>query len=109
MGKKRKRYGKEFKTSVVHELERGLSPGELSRRYGIHPSLPIRWRKEYFADPENAFSGNGNTYKQEAKIAELERMIGQLHAENEFLKKAIANLGQKVDKEKKLAERRRDI
>lgn len=109
MKRKRKRYSREFKISVIHELESGLSPGELSRRHGIHPSLPSRWRKEYYKDPENAFSGNGNTYKQEAKIAELERMIGQLHAENEFLKKAIANLGKKMDEEKKLAKRRRDI
>lgn len=109
MAKKRKKYSKEFKISVIHELERGISPGELSRRHEIHPSMPTRWQKEYFKDPDNAFSGNGNTYKHKAKIAELERMVGQLHVENEFLKKAIANLGKKMGKERKLAKGRQDI
>jgi hypothetical protein len=38
-------------------------------------------------NPEKAFSGNGNRYKYEARIAELERLLGQEHAENELLKK----------------------
>ena len=42
MGKKRKKYSKEFKVSVVRELESGVSPGELSRKHEIHPSLPKR-------------------------------------------------------------------
>jgi len=109
MGKKRRKYSKDFKISVIHELESGITPGEISRRHEIHPSMPKRWQKEFYEDPDNAFSGNGNTYKNEAKIAELERIIGQLHVENEFLKKAIANLGTKMDKEKKLAKRREDI
>jgi len=109
MGTKRRKYSKEFKISVVRELESGFVPGELSHRHEIHPSMPGRWQKEYYKDPDNAFSGNGNIYKHEAKIAELERMVGQLHIENEFLKKAIANLGKKMDKERKLAKRRRDI
>ena len=109
MGKKRKKYSKEFKVSVVRELESGVSPGELSRKHEIHPSLPKRWKDEYYQDPERAFSGNGNTYKLEARNAELERLVGQLYAENEFLKKAITNLGMKKDEERKLAKRRRDI
>ena len=40
-------------------------------------------------NPEKAFSGNGKRYKYEARIAELERMLGQLHAENELLKKSL--------------------
>jgi hypothetical protein len=39
---------------------------------------------------EKAFSGNGNKYKDTAKIAELERLLGQAHAEIELLKKAFA-------------------
>ena len=109
MEKKRRKYSKEFKILVVQELESGISPGELSRRHNIHPSMPGRWQKEYYDDPERAFSGNGCTYKYEARIAELERMLGQMHAENEFLKKAFANLGKKKDEEKRLAERRRDV
>ena len=109
MGKKRKRYSKELKISVVRELESGVSPAELSRKHGIHPSIPNRWKKEYYEDPDRAFGGNGNIYKLEARNAELERLVGQLYAENEFLKKAITNLGKKTNEERKLAKRRRDI
>jgi transposase len=42
------------------------------------------------ANPEKAFSGNGNKYKDQARIAELERLLGQLHAENELLRKAFS-------------------
>jgi hypothetical protein len=41
-------------------------------------------------DPENAFSGNGNKYKDQARIAELERLLGQAYAEIELSKKAFA-------------------
>jgi hypothetical protein len=40
----------------------------------------------------NAFSGCGNTYKAEAKVAEYERLVGQLYAENAFFKKALTML-----------------
>ncbi len=45
---------------------------------------------EYLKDPESAFSGNGNIYKEAAKNHELERLVGKLYAENEFLKKALS-------------------
>ena len=109
MGKKRKKYTRAVKISVVRELESGVSSGELSRKYGIHPTMPSRWKKEYYEDPDRAFSGNGNRYKLEARNAELERLVGKLYAENEFLKKAIENLGKRKEEEKKFAKRRRAI
>jgi len=36
---------------------------------------------------QNAFQGNGHTYPQEAKIAEMERLIGQQTVEISLLKK----------------------
>ncbi len=50
----------------------------------------------YYKDPENAFRGNGKTYKENARIAELERLVGQLYAENEFLKKALTALKSRI-------------
>ena len=37
---------------------------------------------------QNAFQGNGYAYNEEAKVAELERLIGQLTIENSLLKKS---------------------
>ena len=56
--------------------------------HGIHHSLITRWKKEYRDDPENAFSGKGNIYKEDARLGELERVIGQLYAENSFFNSA---------------------
>ena len=78
MKKTRRRYDREFKLSVVAELEGGKPLAQISREYGIHPGLPCRWRAELAENPEKAFSGNGNKYKDKARIAELERMVGQL-------------------------------
>ena len=86
MKKTRRRYDREFKISVVAELESGKPLAQIAREYGIHPSLPCRWRDELAENPERAFSGNGNICKYEARIAELERLLGQAHAENELLK-----------------------
>lgn len=106
MGKTRRNFTREFKLSIIRELEAGVAVSQISRKYNIHPALPSRWKKEYYDDPDNSFKGNGNTYKLEAKNAELERLVGQLYAENEFLKKAIANL-EKFRKEEKRLEKRR--
>ena len=46
------------------------------------------------------FSGNGNKYKDQARIAELERLLGQAHAEIELLKKAFAMTQKKVREER---------
>jgi transposase len=89
-----------FKISVVAELEGGKPLAQIAREQGIHPSLPSRWRDELAEDPEKAFSGNGNKYKDQARIAELERLLGQAHAEIELLKKAFAMTQKKVREEK---------
>jgi len=108
MGKIRRRYTREFKLSVIRELESGITVSELARKHNIHPALPRRWMKEYYEDPANSFSGNGNTYKLEARNAELERLVGQLYAENDFLKKAITNLEKFNEEEKRLTKKRSD-
>jgi transposase len=97
---KLRRYDRDFKISIVAELAGGKSLAQLSREYGIHPSLPSRWREELAQNPEKAFSGNGNTYKDKARIAELERLVGQLYAENELLKKALVMTEKKVREER---------
>jgi transposase len=78
---------RDFKISILRELEAGKNIAQLSRENNLHPTLISRWRREYEKNPDDAFSGNGNTYKEEARIAQLERLVGQLYAENNFLKK----------------------
>jgi len=100
MKRTRQRYDRDFKISIVAELEGGKPPAQIAREHGIHPSLPTRWREELAENPEKAFSGNGKRYKYEARIAELERLLGQAHAENELLKKAFAMTQKKAREER---------
>ena len=94
--KSRKKFTKEFKISVLRELENSKSAVQLCREHGIHPSMLSNWKREYKENPETAFSGNGNTNKLEAKLAESERLIGQLYAENTFLKKVLTSMETKL-------------
>ena len=90
--KSRKRFTRDFKLKALSELDSGRTIAEISRAYEIHPNVIVRWRREYQSNPREAFAGKGNTWKLEAILAERDRLIGQLYAENELLKKAIANL-----------------
>ena len=96
MGKIRRKYTREMKLAVLREHENGKGITQLSREYEIHPNVIYRWEKELKENPENAFRGRGNTRKEEARIAELERILGQLYAENAFLKKTLAKLETKL-------------
>jgi len=49
--------------------------------------LITKWRTAHREYAERAFAGNGNRYCDEARIAELERLVGQLTMENALLKK----------------------
>jgi transposase len=103
--KTRRQFTRDFKIAVVRELETGKSLAQVSRENGIHPSLVVKWKNEYFENPEKAFSGNGRVYKDQARMAELERLVGQLYAENEFLKKALRTLESRIQEERTRAVR----
>jgi transposase len=109
MKKIRRRYDRDFKISVLAELESGKPLAQVAREHGIHPSLPCRWKAELAGNPEKAFRGNGNKYKDQARIAELERLLGQAHAEIELLKRAFTITQKKIREERPKPMLRDDI
>ncbi len=92
MARKRRTFSREFKIEVIREIEQGKKQAEVCRKHGLHPVLVNNWRKTYHQYPDTAFQGHGNQYKDEAKIAELEQLVGKLYVENAFLKKTLMNL-----------------
>lgn len=88
-------YDRDLKIAVVRELEAGGSAGEIARKYQVSPNLLWRWRAEWRAKGAAAFPGLGRrgeptpAVDDARRIAELERKIGQLAVENDFLKKAL--------------------
>lgn len=92
MALRRRQFTKEFKLQVVHEVLAGKSLAQAAREHELQPSTIIEWRRNHEKYAELAFQGNGRSYTDEAKIAELERKVGQLTMENDLLKKALSRL-----------------
>jgi transposase len=81
-------FSQEFKRQVVEELLSGESrPAQLCRRHNISTSLLYHWKKQYSRGKFN------NEPTAEAalqdRIEKLERLVGKLTLENEFLKKGL--------------------
>jgi len=92
MSAKRRQFPKEFKQQVIREVTAGKPLAEAARSHEVHPNLIRKWQKQYEQYAEKAFAGNGQAYTDDAKIAELERLIGQLTVENACLKKVLQGL-----------------
>ena len=108
MAKTRNYYTREFKMAILSQIEAGVPMSQVARENGIHPTLVARWKKEYLVNPEKAFAGPGHPYKDQARVAELERIVGKLYAENEFLKKTLETMNERVEEEKRKSRYRRD-
>ena len=86
-------YHRDLKIAVMRELDAGGSASEIARKYQVSPTLLWRWRAEWRAKGEASFPGLGRHVEptpaldDARRIAELERKIGQLTVENDFLKK----------------------
>ncbi len=93
---RRRQFTKEFKLQVLREVAAGKSVVRAAREYQIHPNTITKWRQQYARYADRAFAGNGHAYTDEAKVAELERLIGQLTVENAFLKKVLSRLEHKA-------------
>ena len=89
MVRTRRIFSREFKLQVVKELEGSKTLAQIVPEYEIHETVAGRWYREYQKYGDDAFKGNGLTYKEDARIVQLERKIGQLTMENDFLKKVI--------------------
>ena len=93
MSKTRRRFTPAFKIQVVREIEAGKPVAVAAREHQLHPNLIYRWKRKYRDGGPNAFAPAVNPApNDEAKIAELERLIGQLTIENSFLKNVLARL-----------------
>ena len=84
-------YSIEFKSQVVRELLSGEeSLHGLSKRHRISRNLIRLWAKKYEAGEFNEDAIVTSTLKEsEARIAALERKVGQLIMENDLLKKSL--------------------
>jgi transposase len=88
-------YTRDLKIAAMRALDAGAGTGEIARKYQVSPHLLERWRGEWRAKGDLAFPGIGRrgvglpAVDDARRIAELERKIGQLTMENDFLKRAL--------------------
>jgi transposase-like protein len=89
MGKKRRRFTPEFKFRVVMEVLSGAKrPADICREHQLADSVLSRWRQRFLERGAEIFTTDTAARTEDARIAELERVIGQLTLELAAAKKA---------------------
>ena len=92
MGRKQRVYSAQFKLETVLEALRGEKPiAQVCRERQVTDSLVYKWRQEFLDKAPSLFESKQMTAsvqsEQAERIAELERLVGQLSMENALLKK----------------------
>ena len=90
---KRRRFTPEFKAKIVLEVLTGAqSPAEACRKHALSPNLLGLWKAAFLERAPLVFQSDERRDGLEARIAELERVLGRLTLENEVLKKLSSRL-----------------
>ena len=94
---KYRRFTQDFKRSLIEQLlSETATPLELCRRYNISSGQLYTWKRQYAqgkVDREPSREA-----ELEARVRELERLLGKLTLENDFLKKAVRNSLKEAEK-----------
>jgi transposase len=74
---------------------------QASREYKIKDTVLSRWKQEFLEHASQIFEQPQSVQEQEARINDLERMVGRLTMQLELSKKALsyANLSQKSNEQ----------
>ena len=95
----RRSFTPQFKTRVVLEVLTKLkSMAQVCRDYDLKAQVVTRWKAEFLERAPTLFAGDQQRNQDEARIAELERLVGRLTMELEIAKKASQLLGSPVTK-----------
>ena len=88
--KSQRSFSAEFKRQVIEELMSGESrPAQLCRRHNISSSLLYHWKKQYSRGRFNNEPTAEGALRD--RVEKLERLVGKLTLENEFLKRGLQN------------------
>lgn len=87
--RKRRRFTREFKAQVVLDILTGRqSPAEACRKHALSPNLLSLWKAHFLQRASSLFQPDEQRDGDQARIAELERMLGRATLQIEVLKKA---------------------
>jgi transposase len=87
--RKRRRFTPQFKAQVVLEVLTGAqSLAEVCRRHALSPNLLTTWKATFLEKAHTLFQGDEQRDEDQARIAELEQLLGRATRQIEILKKA---------------------
>lgn len=89
-----KRYTQEFKLKVLREVRPGGNVAAVARRYAVSRQLIYEWQEKQ-RDGALHSSRQVSENQLQQQIGELQRKVGQLTMENEFLKKTLQRIEQR--------------
>ena len=94
---KYRRFTQDFKRSIVEQLlSKAATPTELCRRYNISSGQLYTWKRQYTQGKLDLEPSR--EAELAARVRELERMLGKVTLENEFLKRAVRNSLRQAEK-----------
>lgn len=94
----------ETKIEIVSRYENGEKAVDLAVEYNVGKSSILRWVNEYNIMKDEIRDTKVIKVKEKNKIAELERKVGELTMENDFLKKTLNRMKETVKLKKELGE-----
>src|SRR5512135_3242307 len=78
----------EFKTQVVLQVLTGTkSVAEICREHKLKDSVVYRWKDDFLQNATQAFRRDNHHAQDQARIAELEQLVGRLTLQLEIAKK----------------------
>src|ERR1041385_1756350 len=90
---KRRVFSREFKLKVIREIGAGKKQAQICREHHLNHNVVSRWCREHRQHKDRAFPGKAwASQTDEARMANLERMVGRLTMENDLLKKVLQKL-----------------
>lgn len=83
----KKTYSASLKFQVALEAIRSeRTNAEIARSYGVHPVTVSTWKSQLLDEGAKVFGGDQELKRQQKKIADLERLLGQKEIEIALLK-----------------------
>lgn len=98
MKRPRRNHSAEFKARIAREALRGVETVvEIARKNSVHPVQVSTWKRELEENLHLLFERKGaaedRVSELESRCARMERKVGQLVIEKEFLEKKCVELG----------------